>query len=411
MSNNNPTIPDKSGDADLSSRDQQARFISAQPKLLSPPTPSYPQTPIRGRERLNESKSPAPRIAWQPSVHGPRIETSCADCSGDELCPLHDFISEDYEHGLHSDTDHNSSFKSLVRTPVLSRKKQRPKLRLQTPGKVQERQVNASEGKEGTAASLKRPEARRHATDDSMGDSLPSGSTLLGSGSTPGSVSKKWEKQIKTVSFAAPSQRTDDTAVSTPTRPLLPRSSSSQSSQGNGERLSARKRMQRIFFFKKFPSESYSPSPRNYTDRRHTEVQTPLQLPRRVSRLPSFFTRERLILPTRVQRRDFLLLSVSLTLSTLFTTVGVLATVVPTKICHVGWLATAIDSFLPNLAISTPYTLLVVGFAVSNAGRHWINGRYTPLLYALVAALGRVAVGALSGNISWRVMHCPGGNA
>ena len=44
------------------------------------------------------------------------------------------------------------------------------------------------------------------------------------------------------------------------------------------------------------------------------------------------------------------------------------------------------------------HTYLVVGFAVGALGKRWINGRYTPLLYATCAAFGRVAVGSLTGN-------------
>ena len=377
---------------------------SATTGCLAPPPTTPPSTPIRvGDDPSPPADLPRP-ISEETSFQVPRVTTSCADCFDDELCPLHEFINEDYEFGSQSDIEAHPNCKgSTPRLGSLKNTKSRPKLRLQTPGRIKDRQLTADRSKDDSLVGIMKPQVRRQDTDDSVEDSLPSSSTLLGSGSTPGSGTKKWGKFPKTVKFASPHQKVDDKPISTPTRPLLKRSSSSQSSSNN----SARTKMRRLFSFRKYPSDSAVDTRRSFLHRRHTEV-TQLEIPRRISRLPSFFTRERLILPTRVQRRDVFLLSISLVLAGLFITVGVLAMTVPGDVCRLGWLATAIDSFLPNLAISTPYTLLVVGFAVSSTGRCWINGRYTPLLYALVAALGRVFVGALSGNISWKVMHCPG---
>lgn len=381
--------------------------------LLAPPASDRPETPIRRRERSRASNNTLPaNISWAPSKGGPRIETPCDDCSGDEVCPLHDFISGDLD-ATHSDSD---TLPTVPPRVSMTARRQRPKLRLKTPAKVQARQLGASTMDESKHSGLKRPGVRRAATDDAMEEDLPSGSTLLGSGSTPGSASKKWGKQR--VSFAV--EGTDQTRSDSrePLRPHLQRNASSQSRQSSRSSRSSQEKprgLRRLFFFERFPSGNGSPQPEAPTDymarRESHNPQTPVQLPRRISRLPSFFTRERLILPERIQRRDVMLLSISVTLVIVFMTIGIIAVTRPDEICQVHWMSVAIDSFLPNLVISATYIFLAVGFAVSQAGRRWINGRYTPLLYAMCVALGRVAVGALSGNISWKVLHCKWGGA
>ena len=371
--------------------------------LLTPPSSNQPSTPVRGRGRERDrtyNDSPVP-ISWQAPNDVPRIETSCGDCSSQDLCPLHDFISEEDQT---SDLEAGPPPKRLVRRPTPVSRTSKPKLRLQTSPKIANLKAKANEGKNAAEAGAAAQGSIlvRQTTNDSTPESS---STLLGSGSTPGSASKKWRK----VTFAPAAETRTDTALSTPTRPLLPRNPSSGSSTESMSGFeTAKRKMQRLFFPRRCMSESRGPC--HHTDRNHIEPCTPVSLPRRVSRLPSFFTRERLLLPQHVQRRDFVLMIGVGFLSALFLSVGVLAATDPASVCKVTWLATAIDSFLPNLAISTPYTLLVVGFAVSGAGRGWISGRYTPLLYATCAALGRVFVGSLTGNINWKVMHCPGGS-
>ena len=369
---------------------------------LAPPRTTCPETPLR-RQGQGLSSDISPTYSKPLSSDKvPRIETSCADCTGDEFCPLHDSFGGESNSGLYPSDDRQIY--------PLSQHKSRPKLRLQTSGKVTSRQYKVGETVSTSVPEIGGLTVERKATDESNDDFLPSSSTLRGSGSTPGLASKKWDKVVKTVKFAAPDRKIDETPISTPTRPLLPRDSSNLPSKGS-ERLSARKKMQRLFHFSKYRSDDSSTEGNDYIDRHESHIQTPLHLPRRISRLPSFFTRERLILPQRAQRRDYFLISIASALSVLFVTIGILAATVPEKLCEYDWLATAIDSFLPTFAISTPYTFIVVAFAVSGTGRNWINGRYTPMLYALVAALGRVAIGALSGNVTWKVMNCPDGSA
>lgn len=133
---------------------------------------------------------------------------------------------------------------------------------------------------------------------------------------------------------------------------------------------------------------------------------TPLRLPRRLSRLPSFFTRERLYLPRHLQRRDIAMLVTLILLATCFLGIGIFAAVRPKLVCKSSFLENAVNAFLPSLLIGAPYTLLVVGVGVCEWGRRWIKGRYTPLLYAGVAVLGRVGMGALIGNLDWTLLAC-----
>ena len=411
-----PFAPDFDSAFDPPTTKDQASRDRRYGSLLGPPAFERPDTPIRGRQRSRTTNALPERTSWEAPIKSSRTVIKCNDCSGDDLCPLHDFISEEPDVGTLSDSERLPRKSTLVS----QRRKQRPKLRLKTPGKVQQREFKASGTVSSRHISLGQSDTRRNATRDSQEEDLPSGSTLLGSGSTPGSGSaKKWGKQR--VSFAVEPLDTSRPNSREPLRPHLQRNTSSQSafsststSTSSGEKKKSRRPIRRLFSYQKYPSSS-GDSPQSgatdYMARRDTYIQTPVSLPRRLSRLPSFFTRERLILPERIQGRDLMLLISSLIMIVIFTAVGVLAAVRPDRVCQVPWLAVSIDSFLPNLAISTPYTYMVVGFAVSRPGRRWINGRYTPLLYATCAALGRVAVGALSGNITWKVFRCAWGGA
>lgn len=100
------------------------------------------------------------------------------------------------------------------------------------------------------------------------------------------------------------------------------------------------------------------------------------------------------------------MLGAALALIIAFVSLGIFAAVRPATVCESKFLQTCVDAMLPGLFIGAPYTLVVVGLAVSGWGKSWIRGRYTPALYVLAAALGKVGVGALVANLDWTVIAC-----
>ena len=150
---------------------------------------------------------------------------------------------------------------------------------------------------------------------------------------------------------------------------------------------------------------------RNSAKKRATRLpsvipQTPIRLPRRLSRFPSFFTRESRLLPHTFRRRDAALLAALLATVLLFFVVGVLCEARADLVCATPWLAAAVNDFLPDLVLGGPYTALVVGVAVSPWGRRELRGHWTPVLYAATVSVGRVAVQSLMGNLTWTVLRC-----
>lgn len=134
--------------------------------------------------------------------------------------------------------------------------------------------------------------------------------------------------------------------------------------------------------------------------------QTPIALPRRLSRFPSFLSREKRLLPYTFKTRDAVFLTALVASVAAVVSVGALCGARKDLVCRRGWLVTAANGFLPDLVLGGPYTAIVVGVGLSEWGRRRLRGRWTMMLYAGVVSVGRVFVGCLMGNLSWEVVRC-----
>ena len=134
---------------------------------------------------------------------------------------------------------------------------------------------------------------------------------------------------------------------------------------------------------------------------------TPIHLPRRLSRFPSFFTREKRLLHYTLKRRDIVLIALIVLHVFLFIGIGILTATSPRIICRKAWLHTAVCEFFPDLLLGAPFTAAVVFFGVSEWGRREIQGRWTPFLYAVAVAFVRVMVSVMLGNLEIVIVKCP----
>lgn len=217
--------------------------------------------------------------------------------------------------------------------------------------------------------------------------SVPSGLSTASSSSTPLIASQQRSYTSKPASTYK-SQRSAEDPSSSAT------SSGLASSRSRFARWPFRGRTKERARFPGLPARSQSP--------------TPFKIPERLSRLPSFFIRERLYTAQHMQQRDRFLICMTCLLGAVFLSIGIFAAIRPHLVCRSRFLGKAVNTVLPSLLVEAPYTLVVVGIGVCGWGRQVIKGRYTPFLYLLLVVLGQVGIGALIGNLDWTLLVCEG---
>ncbi|KAI9661458.1 MAG: hypothetical protein M1831_002980 [Alyxoria varia] len=131
-------------------------------------------------------------------------------------------------------------------------------------------------------------------------------------------------------------------------------------------------------------------------------------LPRRLSRFPSFFTRETSLLPLTLRRPlDLTLLTLLLLHISLFTSIAILCAARRDVVCANAWLVASLNGYAVPAVVGGVYTGCAVGFAVSGMGRRVLGrGRWSGVLFTGVVACGKVVVVVGVGDWGVSVVGC-----